>query len=112
MEKGESMKKWWILGTAILASFPFCMAELWAQDTGKAQKRILMERGEKATGARLDLVRRVIEGYKDCKVLASGNELKGLQINGKMYQDFTLVIREAKRTIIVVTADGVVAFDY
>ena len=95
-----------------LASLPLCLPGLWAQETDKAQKRILMERGEKVTGARLDLVRKVIESYKDCEVLVSGNELKGLRINGKLYQDFTLIIRDTKRTIIVVTADGVVSFDY
>ncbi len=84
----------------------------WAQDSGNAQKRILMERAEKVSGARLDLVRRVIAAYKDCDVLTSGSELTGLRINGKLYQDFTLVIREAKRTIILITADGVVHFDY
>ncbi len=106
------MKKWWIVVIAFLASFPLCMPGLWAQETSKAQKRILMERGEKVTGARLELVRKVIESYKDCEVLTSGNELKGLRIDGKLYQDFTLVIRDAKHTIIVVTADGVVSFDY
>jgi len=106
------MKRWWIVVIALLASFPLCMPELWAQDPRKAPKRILIERGEKVTGARLELVRKVIESYKDCEVLASGNELKGLRIDGKLYQDFTLVIRDAKRTIIVVTADGVITFDY
>jgi len=95
-----------------LFSLILSQPEVWAQETPKTQKQILMERGEKIMGARLELVREVIESYKDCKVLTSGNELKGLRINGKLYQDFTLVIRDAKRTIIVVTADGVVSFDY
>jgi 2-dehydro-3-deoxygluconokinase len=33
-------------------------------------------------------------------------------INGKTYSDFTVVIRDAKRTIVVVTGDGVISFDY
>ncbi len=103
------MKKPWIaIAFILLLGAP----GTWAQDSGNAQKRILMERAEKVSGARLDLVRRVITAYKDCEVLASGNELTGLRINGKLYRDFTLVIREAKRTIILFTADGVVHFDY
>jgi hypothetical protein len=35
-----------------------------------------------------------------------------LIINDKTYADFTLIIRDAKKTIIVVTPDGVVSFDY
>jgi len=58
------------------------MMKMWAEDQGPAQKRILMERGEKVKGQPL------------------------------AYQDFTLVIRDAKRMIIVVTADGIVSFDY
>jgi hypothetical protein len=83
-----------------------------AQEQGPAQKRILMERGDKVTGQRLKLVKKVIESYRGCQVLSEGNELKGLIINGKEYTDFTLVIRDKKKTIIVVTADGVVSFDY
>ncbi len=83
-----------------------------AQESTPAQKRILMQRGEKVTGKRLELVKKVIEGYKNCEVLAKGNELTGLRINGKLYSDFTLVVRDAKRTIIVVTPDGVFTFDY
>jgi hypothetical protein len=41
-----------------------------------------------------------------------GLVLTGLRINGKIYSDFTLVVRDAKKTIIVVTPDGVVTFDY
>lgn len=39
---------------------------------------------------------------------------RGEKVKGKRlaYQDFTLVIRDAKRMIIVVTADGIVSFDY
>lgn len=77
-----------------------------------AQKRILMERGEKVKGQRLRLVQQVIESYQGCQVIAEGNELTGLIINGKEYREFTLIIREPKKTIIVVTADGVVSFDY
>jgi len=77
-----------------------------------AQKRILMERGEKVTGERLKLVRRVIESYQGCRVLSQGNELTGLVINGKTYEDFTLIVRDAKKMVIVVTADGVVSFDF
>lgn len=87
-------------------------AQLEAQESTPAQKRILMERGEKVTGNRLELVKKAIESYKDCEVLAEGNQLTGLRINGKLYSDFTLVVRDAKRTIIVVTPDGVVTFDY
>ncbi len=83
-----------------------------AQQAGQAQKRILLERGEKVTGARLALVRSVIESYQDCEVLSNGNAITGLRINGKLYQDFTLIIREPKKTIVLVTADGVFNFDY
>jgi len=82
------------------------------QESTPAQKRILIERGEKVTGKRLELVKKVIESYRDCEVLSQGNELTGLRINGKLYSDFTLVVRDAKRTIIVATSDGVVSFDY
>jgi len=106
------MKKWVAAVFGVLISLIFCTAGVWAQEANKAQKRILMERGEKVMGARLELVRKVIETYQDCEVLTKGNELSGLRINGKLYQDFTLIIRDAKRTIIVVTADGVISFDY
>jgi hypothetical protein len=82
------------------------------KDSTPAQKRIMIERGEKITGKRLALVKKVIESYKDCEVLSEGNELTGLRINGKFYSDFTLVVRDAKKTIIVVTPDGVTSFDY
>ena len=106
------MKMRWRFIVAFLVLGSLCWAGGWAQENSKAQKRILMERGENVTGARLELVRKVIQSYKDCEVLTSGNEIKALRLNGKLYQDFTLVIRDAKRTIIVVTADGVVTFDY
>jgi len=82
------------------------------KDSTPAQKRIMIERGEKITGKRLALVKKVIESYKDCEVLSQENELTGLRINGKFYSDFTLVVRDAKKTIIVVTPDGVISFDY
>ena len=88
------------------------IAQAQVKESAPAQKRILIERGEKVTGKRLALVKKVIESYKDCEVLSQGNELTGLRINGKLYSDFTLVVREAKKTIIVVTPDGVVSFDY
>ncbi len=97
---------------AALVFLGLCAGSALPEEEGSAQKRILMERGEKVSGARLDLVRRVIESYKDCGVIAAGNVLTGVRINGKVYGDFTLVVREAKRTIIVVTPDGVVSFDY
>ena len=105
-------KNWAAALMAIVFSF-FCGGiEAFSQEQGRAQKRILMERGEKVTGQRLKLVKKVIESYRGCQVLAEGNELKGLIIDGKEYQDFTLVIRDKKKTIIVVTADGVVTFDF
>lgn len=96
-----------------IASF-FCpwIAQAQVQESTPAQKRIMIERGEKVVGKRLELVKKVIESYKGCEVLAKGNELTGLRINGKVYSDFTLVVRDTKRTIIVATPDGVVAFDY
>jgi hypothetical protein len=100
------------VGLAIAFFFHPWMAQVQAQETTTAQKRILIERGEKVTGKRLELVKKVIESYKDCEVLTRGNELAGLRINGKLYSDFTLLVRDAKRTIIVVTPDGVVTFDY
>ena len=102
-------------GTIILAAVFFLipgMALAQAQDPSPAQKRILMERGEKVSGKRLALVKKVIESYKDCEVLSEGNQLTGLRIDGKLYSDFTIVVRDKKKTIIVVTADGVVSFDY
>lgn len=83
-----------------------------AQEQTPAQKRILIERGEKVKGHRLKLLKKVVESYNGCQVLSDGNELTGLIINGKTYSDFTVVIRDAKRTIVVVTADGVISFDY
>ncbi len=83
-----------------------------AQEQSPAQKRIMIERGEKVKGQRLKLLKKVVESYYGCKVLAEENELTGLIINGKTYSDFTVVIRDAKRTIVVVTADGVISFDY
>jgi hypothetical protein len=110
--EGKKMKKWIAAVFGVLISLSFYTTGVWAQEANKAQKRILMERGEKVMGARLELVRKVIESYQDCEVLTKSNELSGLRINGKLYQDFTLIIRDAKRTIIVVTADGVISFDY
>ncbi len=83
-----------------------------AQDQTPAQKRILIERGEKVKGHRLQLLKKVVESYNGCKVLSDGNELTGLIINGKTYSDFRVIIRDAKRTIVVVTVDGVISFDY
>lgn len=108
----KRMKIWVRTIFLVLAFLSLGLQEGLAQEKSKAQKRILMERGEKVTGARLALVRKAIESYKDCEVLTSGNEIQELRINGKLYRDFTLIIRDAKRTIIVVTADGVVSFDY
>ncbi len=103
-------------GIAVVLFFAFFffpwMTQAQTQETKPAQKKIMMERGEKVTGNRLELVKKVIESYRDCEVLAKGNELTGLKINGKLYSDFTLVVRDAKRTIIVATPDGVVSFDY
>ncbi|MFA4911959.1 MAG: hypothetical protein WC649_13090 [Desulfobacteria bacterium] len=86
--------------------------EVCAQEHGPAQKRIMIERAEKVTGKKLDLLKRVVEKYQNCRVLFEGNELTGLVINGKTYLDFTIVIHDTKKTIVVVTADGVVSFDY
>lgn len=86
--------------------------EIWAQAQNKAQWRIIFERGEKVRGQRLELVKRVIESYAGCQVISPGNELTGLVINRRTYHDFTIIIREAKKTILVITADGVVNFDY
>ncbi|MBI5968736.1 MAG: hypothetical protein HY882_12890 [Deltaproteobacteria bacterium] len=106
------MKKWAVMISIFLFFMNPGVMKMWAQDQGPAQKRILMERGEKVKGQRLALVKKVVEKYEGCRVLSEGNELTGLIINGKTYQDFTLVIRDAKRMIIVVTADGIVSFDY
>jgi hypothetical protein len=83
-----------------------------AGDQTPAQKRILMNRGEIVRGQRLKLVKEVIESYAGCRVLSDGNEMSGFILNGKTYSDFTIIIRDEKRTIIIVTADGVVTFDY
>ncbi len=102
------------IGIVLAIAFFFCswIAQAQTQDSTPAQKRIMIDRGEKVTGKRLEMVRKVIESYKDCEVLAKGNELTGLRINGILYSDFTVVVRDAKRTIIVATPDGVIAFDY
>jgi hypothetical protein len=106
------MKKWIAVATLVVFLAVPGASEIWAQGPGSAQKRIMVERGEKVTGQRLALVKNVVESYQGCQVLSEGNELTGLVINGKTYADFTLVIRDAKKTIIVVTPDGVVSFDY
>jgi len=76
------MNKWAVTILIFLFFLNTGVTEMWAQAQGPAQKRILMERGEKVRGQRL------------------------------AHQDFTLVIRDAKKMIIVVTADGIVSFDY
>ena len=106
------MKKWIPVTALVLFLAVPGTAEIWAQGSGSVQKRIMVERGEKVTGQRLALVKKVVEGYHGCRVLSDGKELTGLVINGKTYADFTLIVRDAKKTIIVVTADGVVSFDY
>jgi len=112
-KKGAGMgKRMKVMIPATLFLLAMGGEEIWAEEKGAAQQRILIERGEKVMGTRLKLVRKVIERYKDCRVLSEGNELKSLVINGKTYNDFTIVIRDAKKTIIVVTADGVISFDY
>jgi len=105
------MKNWIVVATALFLAVAG-PAEILAQGQGSAQKRIMMERGEKVTGQRLALVKKAVESYQGCQVLSNNNELTGLVINGKTYGDFTLVIRDAKKTIIVATPDGVVSFDY
>jgi hypothetical protein len=110
--EGGNMKKSIV---ALLMAFGIWVPgvdEIPAQDQTPAQERIMMERGEKVKGQRLKLVKRVIERYKDCQVLSEEQELTGLVINGVTYSDFTIIIRDAKRTIVVVTSDGVVSFDY
>jgi hypothetical protein len=106
------MKKWIPVAALVLFWAVPGGAEIWAQGPGSAQKRIMVERGEKVTGRRLALVKKVVESYQGCRILSDGKELTGLVINGKTYGDFTLIVRDAKKTIIVVTADGVVSFDY
>jgi len=106
------MKKLFAILLLALGAMVAGMDGIPAQDQGPAQKRILMERGEKVKGQRLKLVKKVVESYKGCQVLSDGQELTALVINGTTYSDFTIVIRDAKRTIVVVTADGVVSFDY
>ena len=100
------------LSAALFFTLNVGAIDVYAQEPGATQKRILMERGEKIQGKRLKLVKKVIERYQGCQVLSDGQALTGLIINGKTYQDFTLLIRDAKKIIIVVTADGVVSFDY
>lgn len=98
----------WVLGLFILGA----AIDLGAEEKSAAQKRILFERGEKVRGQRLELVRRVLESYGGCQVIAQDNELIGLTINGRTYHDFTIIIRDEKKTILVITPDGVVNFDY
>jgi hypothetical protein len=112
-EKGvKTMRKG--IGVWLAIVFFLCpwMAQAQVQPSTPAQKRILIERGEKVTGKRLELVKKVIESYKDCEVQVQGRELTGLRINGRLYSDFILVVRDAKKTIIVVTPDGVFSFDF
>jgi hypothetical protein len=106
------MKKQIVIFLLILGVMVAGADRIPAQDQGPAQKRIMIERGEKVKGQRLKLVKKVVESYKGCQVLSEGDELTGLVINGKTFGDFTIVIRDAKRTIVVVTADGIVSFDY
>jgi len=106
------MKKWIPVTTLVVFLVVPGAGEIWAQGPGSAQKRIMVERGEKVTGQRLALVKRVVESYQGCRVLSDGKELTGLVVNDKAYADFTLIIRDAKKMIIVVTPDGVVSFDY
>ena len=106
------MRNWIMVAVVLLVLSVAGPAEIFAQGQGSAQKRIMMERGEKVTGQRLALVKKVVESYQGCQVLSKDNELTGLVINGKTYGDFTLIIRDAKKTIIVATQDGVVSFDY
>lgn len=105
------MKKLLIIPVMIWA-LSVGVGEVWGQEPKPAQKRIMIERGEKVKGQRLALVKKVVESYKGCQVLSDRDELTGLVINGKTYGDFTIVIRDAKQTIVVVTADGIVSFDY
>ena len=106
------MVRWIAGGVVVLCGLAAMVAGSPAKEQGEAQKRILLERGEKVTGKRLALVKRVLESYQGCQVLSEGNEMIGLIIDGKTYQDFTILIRDAKKTIIVATPDGVVTFDY
>lgn len=106
------MKKLGIIILLELFSLGLGDLGVWAEERGPAQERIMIERAEKVTGEKLELMKRVVEKYHNCQVLFDGNELTGLVINGRTYRDFTIVIRDAKKTIVVVTADGVVSFDY
>lgn len=86
--------------------------DLQANEQNGAQKRILFERAEKVRGQRLELLRRVLENYAGCQVIAKDNELIGLIIDGRTYHDFSVIIRDEKKSILVITPDGVVNFDY
>ena len=66
------MKIWLRAIFLILAVCSLDLQGVLAQEKSKPQKRILMERGEKMMGARLELVRKVIESYQDCEVLTRG----------------------------------------
>ncbi len=105
------MKNWVIVIALGMLLGGFALGESGGQEKG-TPKRILVERGEKVQGQRLKLVKKVIESYNGCRVISDGKQLTALVINEKTYQDFTIVIRDAKKTIIVVTADGVVTFDF
>ncbi|GEM_PF-1074455 len=105
-------KKIWIFFGVLGLSNLGQVIDLHAEEKSAAQKRILFERGEKVRGQRLELVRRVLESYAGCHVIAQDNELTGLIINGRTYHDFTIIIRDEKKTILVITPDGVVNFDY
>ncbi len=105
-------KKIWVaLGILWLFSLNQII-DLRGEEKSAAQKRILFERGEKVRGQRLELLRRVLESYAGCQVIAQDNELTGLIINGRTYHDFTVIIRDEKKNILVITPDGVVNFDY
>lgn len=98
----------WIIALFFLGQ----TTDLGGEEKSAAQKRILFERGEKVRGQRLELLRRVLENYAGCQVIAQDNELTGIIINGRTYHDFTIIIRDEKKTIMVITPDGVVNFDY
>lgn len=100
-----------VMGILCLFSL-YPLIDLKGEEKSAAQKRILFERGEKVRGQRLELLRRVLENYAGCQVIAQDNELTGLIINGRTYHDFTVIIRDEKKTILVITPDGVVNFDY
>lgn len=99
---------WGALGLIIISP----EIDLQANEQNAAQKRILFERGEKVRGQRLELLRRVLEKYAGCRVIAKDNELIGLIIDGRTYHDFSVIIRDEKKSILVITPDGVVNFDY